>query len=136
MFGQLSYLTYTILFGGVPTLVLFFFYRRLILSHLPSIAKTTMLFVFGVLIADRIPLELRIWVLPIEKRLPIEILSVPIDELIFALIMGLFVCVSAVIFLDLEQRKASLFTWIKTIGGISSLAIVTYTTMLLLRTAL
>lgn len=133
MFGSFSHIGYTLLFGAIPFCVLLIFYHKLLFKNATTIARTMFVLFIAGPIADAVAIKTRIWVFPLEKRLGIELLGYPVDELVFALFAGLIICLLTAIFLDLERRKANLSTWLKVIIGISSLAILTTLLMLILR---
>lgn len=133
MFGKFSYIGYTLLFGGVPILICWIFYHRLFLRRLKLLIKPTLTIFIGVVIVENVALKNNLWFFPIEKRLGVDPLGIHLDDYVFALITGLGIFFLILILLELERKQASLFTWLKTIVGISSLAIMTTVIMLFLR---
>lgn len=135
MFGKFSYLQYVALFWLIPLFAIIFYPRiiRLISLNKNVLLRGMILVFIVILIGEPIALGNRIWVYPVEKRLGIDLISIPLEDFLLYPIVGFTLLILALIFLDLEERKASMFVWLKTILGLSSLGILITVAIVLLR---
>lgn len=133
MFGNFSYLIYNFLFGGSVALILIILYRPLFVKHFSIIARASLILIPIAILLDSNAVQTGTWFYPNDKNLGIGFFDSPIETSIFGVIMVTIVCMLTFVFLDLEEKKAPRETWVRTILGISSLGLVTFATMLLLR---
>ena len=134
MFGNLSYLIYSILFGGLITLILVITYKDLFKKNLAILAKVLILLIPVSIFVDTNAVRTGTWFYADDKIIGFGFIDSPIEtSLFFGAIVTIGVCMLTFIFLDLEKKKANRETWIRTILGISSLGLVTSALMLLLR---
>lgn len=135
MLGKFSYLQYIIPFWIMLVIAITFYPRiiRLILLNKKIVLRGMLVAFIVMFLGQYIALSSKIWVFPIEKRLGIEFLSMPIEDLLLNPLLGFCLLILPLIFIDLEEKKVSMLVWFKTILGLSSLGLVTIGLVLLLQ---
>lgn len=104
MFGQLSYLIYELIFAGGAILIEWLFHGRFLWLRVKIILRTVAFFVFYLLITDNVALSLGIWAHDRSKILNIWVLSIPLEEVIFSILVAVAVSSAVLVFADLENR--------------------------------
>lgn len=135
MLGKFSYLQYIIPFWIMLVIAITFYSRiiRLILLNKKTVLRGMLVAFIVMFLGQYIALSSKIWVFPVEKRLGIEFLSMPIEDLLLNPLLGFCLLILPLIFIDLEEKKASMLVWFKTILGLSSLGLITIGLVLLLQ---
>ncbi len=111
MFGQLSYLLYELIFAGGAILIEWVFHGWFLWSKVKTVLRAVVFFVFYLLITDNIALSLGIWVHDRSKILNIWVLGIPLEEVIFAVLVAVAVSSAVLVFADFEDKKIRMREW-------------------------
>lgn len=107
-----SHVGYSILFAGLAILVEWFFAFQIIKKYIKRIVLFSLLFGgFYGFIADYFAISNGIWSFDSGKVLGIWILNVPIDELIWGILVGIAIWSALFIFAHYEESKIPFSRW-------------------------
>lgn len=104
MFERLSYFIYELIFAGGAILIEWVFHGRFLWSKMSIILRTVALFVLYSLIADNVALSLGIWAHNRSKILNIWFLGIPLEEIVFFVLVAIAVSSAVLVFADFGDK--------------------------------